>query len=149
MFLTVEDNPEREANGLKAGVIDYISKSVLHPERVEVLVYRIRNFFTWQENERLRGALSTMVAANHEINNSLMVIQGSADILRLKGLLARKGEARSLLTQIVESGTDIARMVDRISRLTKWESKAYTKGVEMLDLERAATGRATAGQATE
>ena len=108
MFLTVEDQPDREALGLKAGVIDYISKSVLHPDRVDVLVYRIKNFFAWQENERLRGALSTMVAANHEINNALMVIQGSADVLRLRGMLAPKGEAKELLSRIVESGTDIA-----------------------------------------
>ena len=119
---------------LKAGVVDYISKSVLHPDRVDVLVYRIKNFFSIQENERLRGALSTMVAANHEINNALMVIQGSADIMRLKGLLGPKGEARELLSRIVNSGCDIARVVDRISHLEKWEATAYTRGVEMLDL---------------
>ena len=123
MFLTVEDQPDREALGLKAGVIDYISKSVLHPDRVDVLVYRIKNFFAWQENERLRGALSTMVAANHEINNALMVIQGSADVLRLRGMLAPKGEAKELLSRIVESGTDIARVVDKISHLERWESR--------------------------
>lgn len=134
MFLTVEDRPDREACGLKAGVVDYISKSVLHPDRVDVLVYRIKNFFSIQENERLRGALSTMVAANHEINNALMVIQGSADIMRLKGLLGPKGEARELLSRIVNSGCDIARVVDRISHLEKWEATAYTRGVEMLDL---------------
>jgi CheY-like chemotaxis protein len=142
MFLTVEDQPDREVLGLRAGVIDYISKSVLHPERVDVLVYRIKNFFAWQENERLRGALSTMVAANHEINNALMVIQGSADILRLKGMLAPRGEAKELLTRIVESGSDIAQVVDKISHLERWESTAYTRGVEMLDLERATEGRA-------
>jgi CheY-like chemotaxis protein len=142
MFLTVEDQPDREVLGLRAGVIDYISKSVLHPERVDVLVYRIKNFFAWQENERLRGALSTMVAANHEINNALMVIQGSVDILRLKGMLAPRGEAKELLTRIVESGSDIAQVVDKISHLERWESTAYTRGVEMLDLERATEGRA-------
>lgn len=142
MFLTVEDQPDREALGLKAGVIDYISKSVLHPDRVDVLVYRIKNFFTWQENERLRGALSTMVAANHEINNALMVIQGSADILRLKGMLAPQGEAKELLTRIVESGADIAQVVDKISHLERWESTAYLKGVEMLDLNESVDDRA-------
>ena len=142
MFLTVEDQPDREALGLKAGVIDYISKSVLHPDRVDVLVYRIKNFFAWQENERLRGALSTMVAANHEINNALMVIQGSADVLRLRGMLAPKGEAKELLSRIVESGTDIARVVDKISHLERWESTAYLKGVEMLDLNESVDDRA-------
>ena len=73
MFLTVEDSRIQETEGLRAGVIDYISKDVLRPDRVDILIYRIRNFFSWQENERLRGAVATMVAANHEINNSLMV----------------------------------------------------------------------------
>lgn len=135
MFLTVEDRPDREVLGLKAGVVDYISKSVLHPERVDVLVYRIRNFFQRQENERLKGALSTIVAANHEINNALMVIQGSADVLRLRGLLQPDEEARELLMRIVESGSEIGQVVDRISHLSSYRSKDYVDGVEMLDLE--------------
>lgn len=135
MFLTVEDRPDREVLGLKAGVVDYISKTILHPERVDVLVYRIRNFFQRQENERLKGALSTIVAANHEINNALMVIQGSADVLRLRGLLQPDREARELLMRIVESGSKIGQVVDRISHLSSYRSKEYVHGIEMLDLE--------------
>lgn len=135
MFLTVEDSRVQEADGLRAGVIDYISKDVLRPDRVDILIYRIRNFFVWQENERLRGAIATMIAANHEINNLLMVIQGSADIMRLNGVFERESEPAELLQRISDSGKDISDVLERISTIERWETTAYIKGVEMLDLE--------------
>jgi CheY-like chemotaxis protein len=135
MFLTVEDSRSQEAEGLRAGVIDYISKEVLRPDRVDILIYRIQNFFAWQENERLRGAIATMISANHEINNSLMVIQGTADVMRIGQQLEAGSEEEALLGQIVESGKDISEVLERISSIEHWETTAYIKGVEMLDLE--------------
>jgi CheY-like chemotaxis protein len=135
MFLTVEDSRIQEAEGLRTGVIDYISKDVLRPDRIDILIYRIKNFFSWQENERLRGAVATMVTANHEINNSLMVIQGSADVMRLNGFFDEEDEGADLLKRIAESGKDISAVLERISSIECWETTAYIKGVEMLDLE--------------
>ena len=135
MFLTVEDSRGQEADGLRAGVIDYISKDVLRPDRVDILTYRIRNFFAWQENERLRGSIATMIAANHEINNLLMVIQGSADIMRLNRIFEEESEGATLLKRIADSGKDISQVLEKISSIERWETTAYIKGVEMLDLE--------------
>jgi len=135
MFLTVEDSRGQEADGLRAGVIDYISKDVLRPDRVDILTYRIRNFFAWQENEWLRGSIATMIAANHEINNLLMVIQGSADIMRLNRIFEEESEGATLLKRIADSGKDISQVLEKISSIERWETTAYIKGVEMLDLE--------------
>jgi signal transduction histidine kinase len=131
----VEDSRGQEADGLRAGVIDYISKDVLRPDRVDILLYRVRNFFVWQENERLRGAIATMVAANHEINNLLMVIQGSADIMRLSRMCDSESEGAELLKRISDSRKDISSVLERISSIDRWETTAYIKGIEMLDLE--------------
>ncbi len=135
IFLTVEDSRGQEADGLRAGVIDYISKDVLRPDRVDILLYRVRNFFVWQENERLRGAIATMIAANHEINNLLMVIQGSADIMRLSRMCDSESEGAELLKRISDSRKDISSVLERISSIDRWETTAYIKGIEMLDLE--------------
>lgn len=135
MFLTVENSRGQEADGLRAGVIDYISKDVLRPDRVDILIYRIRNFFAWQENERLRGAIATMIAANHEINNRLMVIQGTADIMRLSRMFEEGSDEAEMVKRISDSGKDIADVLDRIASIERWETTAYIKGVEMLDLE--------------
>jgi CheY-like chemotaxis protein len=135
MFLTVEDSRLQEADGLRAGVIDYISKDVLRQDMIDILIYRIRNFFTWQENERLRGAIATMIAANHEINNALMVIQGSADVMRIGRRFEKESDEATLLGRIVDSGKDISGVLERISSIERWETTAYIKGVEMLDLE--------------
>jgi CheY-like chemotaxis protein len=135
MFLTVEDSRLQEADGLRAGVIDYISKDVLRQDMIDILIYRIRNFFTWQENERLRGAIATMIAANHEINNALMVIQGSADVMRIGRRFEKESDEATLLGRIVDSGKDISGVLERISSIERWETTTYIKGVEMLDLE--------------
>ena len=38
MFLTVEDSRLQEADGLRAGVIDYISKDVLRQDMIDILI---------------------------------------------------------------------------------------------------------------
>ncbi len=135
MFLTVKDAPSDEARGLKEGVADYLSKDILTPDRVEILLYRLRNFFDRQENERLRGVLATIVSANHEINNPLMVVLGSTDLLRLKGLVETHPESQEALNRIAKACHQIKEVLQRITTLTAWEVKPYLEGVEMLDLD--------------
>ena len=153
IFLTVKDTTEDEKRGLREGVIDYLSKDVLTPERVDILRYRLRNFFAWQENEQLRGVLATIVSANHEINNPLMVIQGNADLLGLKETVVSQADSRRSLERIRTACKRVKKVLDRISNLATFEGKAYLDGVEMLDLDdpagepEEATG-APAGSAT-
>ncbi len=135
IFLTVKDTTEDEKRGLREGVIDYLSKDVLTPERVDILRYRLRNFFAWQENEQLRGVLATIVSANHEINNPLMVIQGNADLLGLKEAVTSQADSRRSLERIRTACKRVKRVLDRISNLATFEGKAYLNGVEMLDLD--------------
>ena len=116
-------------------MVDYLSKDILTPENVEILCYRIRNFFAWQENERLRGVLATIVSANHEINNPLMVIVGNAEILKMQEGLEAYPEVGEYLDRISEACQRVKKVLDRISGLTAWEVKPYLDGVEMLDLE--------------
>jgi CheY-like chemotaxis protein len=137
IFLTVKDTSEDETRGLKEGVVDYLSKDILTPVRVPILCHRLKNFFTWQENERLRGVLATIVSANHEINNPMMVIQGSADLLRLRGLLDDNSEAREAVDRISDACQRVKDVLGQISSLATWEGKSYLDGVEMLDLEKA------------
>ncbi len=134
IFLTVKDTAEDQKRGLREGVVDYLSKEVLTPDRIPILLYRIRNFFTLQENERLRGVLATIVSANHEINNPLMVIQGSADLIRIKGLLKPDAGGEKALGRVTEACGSIKAVLARITGLTAWARTDYLEGVEMLDL---------------
>ena len=134
IFLTVKDTLDDEMTGLRAGVVDYISKEVLVPERIDILRFRIHNFFVSQENERLRGVLATIVAANHEINNPMMVVLGSADLLRIKGLVDDRPEAREAVDRILDASRKIREVMQRIASLSQFEIKPYLDGVEMLDI---------------
>jgi CheY-like chemotaxis protein len=138
IFLTVRDTTEDQKRGLKEGVVDYLSKEVLTPDKVAVLLYRLRNFFSWQEIERLRGVLATIVSANHEINNPLMVVQGGADLIRIKGLLQDQPDGLKALDRITSACRNIKGVLDRISGLSEWAGTTYLPGVEMLDLKRSA-----------
>ncbi len=135
MFLTVMDSREEERRGLREGVIDYLSKEVLNLDRIDLLLYRLRNFFTWQENERLRGILATVVSANHEINNPLTVILGAAQRLARFPCETQGPEAQRLLGRIEDQCLQIKQCLDRISDLSAWAARPYVDGVEMLDLE--------------
>ena len=134
IFLTVRDTHEDEARGLKERVVDYLSKDILTSDRVQILCYRLRNFFVRQENERLRGVLATIVTANHEINNPLMVIQGGVDILRLKGYDEAYPEAGDVLEKISAACRRVSDVLERISGLAVWDTKPYLDEIEMLDL---------------
>ena len=146
VFLTVKDTREDEAQGLREGVVDYLSKDILMPDRVQILRYRLRNFFDWQENERLRGVLATIVAANHEINNPLTVIQGSADILRLKGYVAPHPEAGDALDRIDAACRRVKEVLQKISGMGTWEAKPYLDEIEMLDVEGSGSAAGAQGQ---
>ncbi len=135
MFLTVMDSREEERRGLREGVIDYLSKEVLSLDRIDLLLYRLRNFFTWQENERLRGILATIVSANHEINNPLTVILGTTQRLARSPCETQGPETQRLLSRIEDQCMQIKQCLDRISDLSAWASRPYVDGVEMLDLE--------------
>ena len=131
MILTVMDAEEQERRGLKEGVVEYLSKSILTPDRIDLLLYRIRNFFAWQENERLRGILATIVSVNHEINNPLMVILNAT-----RGLTAQTSGcdgAEPLIGRINDQCMVIKASLDRISDLNNWVSRRYVGGIEMLD----------------
>lgn len=138
IFLTVRDAPGDEARGLKEHVVDYISKDVLTPDRAAILLYRIRNFFSWQENERLRGMLATIVSTNHEINNPLMVVMGNAEMLRIRYLgKEASADAKAAVSRIIDGCRKAKEVLERISAMamdSKWNVKPYSKGVEMLDL---------------
>ena len=135
VFLTVLDSREEERRGLREGVVEYLSKAVLAPDRIDLLLYRLRNLFTWQENERLRGILATIVSANHEINNPLTVILGTAQRLASVPFQTQSADAQKLLNRIQDQCMQIKKCLDRISDLSAWASRPYVDGVEMLDLE--------------
>jgi CheY-like chemotaxis protein len=137
IFLTVKDTSEDEKRGLEEGVVDYLSKDILTPDRISILCLRLRNFFSWQENERLRGVLATIVSANHEINNPMMVIQGSVDLIRLRGMLDGNPDAQEAVVRISDACQKVKDVLGQISTLASWEGKSYLDGVEMLDLKRA------------
>ena len=134
IFLTIKDRPMDESRGLSKGVADYLSKDVLTAERNDILRYRLRNFFAMQENERLRGVLATVVSANHKINNPLMVIQGSLDLLRMRGVADGNAEMGELLDRACTATLQIRDVLHRIATLSTWETRPYLDGVEMLDL---------------
>ena len=149
VFLTVKYTTEDQKRGLREGVVDYLSKEILTPDKVAILIYRVRNFFTWQENERLRGVLATIVSANHEINNPLMVIQGGADLIRIKGMLESREDGLKALERITTACHTIADVLSRITGLTAWARTDYLDGVEMLDLGAASTDTPEPGDSSK
>jgi len=134
IFLTVKNSVADETRGLKAGVVDFVSKDVLNPERIDILRFRVRNLFAGQENERLRGVLATIVSANHEINNPLSIISTNAQTLRLLNRdLSEKNVTK--LEKIEEQVKRIAEVTERLRQMDEVATSEYIDaGPEMIDV---------------
>ena len=66
----------------------------------------------------------------------MMVIQGSVDLIRLRGMPEDHPEAQDALGSISDACQRVKEVLGKISSIARWEGKTYLDGVEMLDLEK-------------
>ena len=64
----------------------------------------------------------------------MMVVLGSAELLRLKGAVDHNAETKEAVDRIVEASKQIRTVMQRTATLTRFEIKTYLDGIEMLDL---------------
>lgn len=84
-------------------------------------------------NERMALVGQMAIALNHEINNPLLVVIGSAESLLMSGTLDQP--TVDSLQAIVESGQRIARVTHRLRKIEQIQLTEYVKdGPMMLDL---------------
>lgn len=127
---------------LEAGADDYVGK----PTTGQRLRARMRIAQRRMENDRARRAAEEQLRAarfnegigqatvglQHEINNPLTGLLGTAELMLLEA--EAKGEATGDLRTIIEQAQRIRELVKRIGELRDAKTVEYTAGRRMVDL---------------
>ncbi len=91
------------------------------------------------ESERLKAVGELIATMNHEINNPLTIINGSAELLSLQLLDSDEGvqdKLRTILAQVRRLG----RVLNMLANIRKPVTETYTADSLMLDLRASARG---------
>ncbi len=84
------------------------------------------------EKERIEAINQLAGAAAHELNQPLMVILGAAGMLKKE--LGRSSKAKARLETILQQADRMADLVRKIGKMTRYETRSYPGGKEILDL---------------
>jgi len=144
MFLAGRDCPEALQSLLDAGADDFITKPTT-PEQLRARLMVTRGRISQERTRRqaeaelsrarwLSGIGEATLSLQHEINNPLTALLGSAELMRME--LRDRGETSELLEVIHEQALRIAEVVRRLRRLKNPESVDLVGGSRMIDLWR-------------
>lgn len=89
------------------------------------------------ESERLRGVTETVGALNHEVNNPLATIVGSAQLLLRRDDL--EADLRQKIERMLEAGRRIQQVTGRMATLIQATSRPYPGQTAILDLRGSVT----------
>ena len=142
LMVTGRDASTDLADALEAGVDDYVTKPVapLHLEaRLRIAERRIEQATARRSAEEalataqwLAGIGQTALALQHEINNPLMALLTSAQLLSEDP--AAPADYREQATAILEQTRRIAGVVKRLRELKRPQSVEYLGTARMIDL---------------
>ena len=149
LMVTGREGTEHLADALLAGVDDYVTKPVvpLHLEaRVRIAERRIEQTIARRSAEEalataqwLAGIGQTALALQHEINNPLMALLTSAQLLAEDN--AAPVAYREQAAMMLEQTRRIAGVVKRLRELKQPRSVEYLGSARMIDLSGKSGGR--------
>jgi DNA-binding response OmpR family regulator len=144
LLVTAHDGADILANALDAGADDYMAKPVT-PDHLWARITIAERRIAIDEARRsaeaalaraqwLSGIGETSLAIQHEINNPLAALLGSASLL--EELTTTPAAKEELVNTIVHAAKRIAEVVQRLARLKEPRSIEYLRGSRMIDLSR-------------
>lgn len=142
VVVTSRDGSDDLRSVLDAGADDYIAKPLTQQAfatRLAITERRIEADGARREAERLlaearflAGIGETTIAIQHEVNNPLAALLGTATLFE-QGLV-RPGEEREALATIVAQARRIADVMKRLAELRAPQSVEYAGTTKMIDL---------------
>ena len=138
MVISAYDSRPQILKSLQRGAYDFISKpfdfDLVHPAVIRALEYHalLVNRERQQQTEAV-AALACAVA--HELNQPLTVILGHIFLLQ-KDLKDLDDDIKQRMQQITASAEAMADIVQRLSKITRYETKHYIDTTALLDLNK-------------
>ena len=87
------------------------------------------------EQEKLQGIIEMSGAVCHEMNQPLMAISGYSELMLMDPV--EDGSAKERLTKIREQVERLAKITQKLMKITKYETKEYLNG-KIIDIDKAA-----------
>lgn len=134
-FLTTT-TPVQETDGTVSGVIGVMIDLT---EKNRAAVDRMRR-------ERFEGVLETAGAVCHELNQPLQILSGYAELARTRA--PDRELTAELSRQIVTQVDRMARITEKLRKITRYETMAYGEDARIIDINRASAAAAPTGEET-
>jgi DNA-binding NtrC family response regulator len=135
LLITSYGSLSSAVEAVRAGADDYILRPVdkgLLAHRLEAVLERGSANRERAQRHNLEGALATAGAAAHEMNQPLMAIMASAELMQMTQDPRR---LRELAEVVVEQATRLGQVTHRLVKLVRFQTKTYIGDQVILDLE--------------
>ena len=135
LLITSHASLATAVEAVQAGADDYIMRPVdagLLAHRLEAVLRRSAVDQERRQRQSLEAALATAGGVAHEMNQPLMAIMASAELMQMTGDGQRHQE---LAEVIVTQAERLGRITRRLLNLTRYQTKAYLGDTVILDLE--------------
>lgn len=146
IIITAHASLKSAMTALREGADDYLRRPVTE----ELLDHRIRAVYgrtllaleTAKKHE-LRTALATAGGAAHELNQPLMALMASAELI---GKVKDQNRIKALAVTVVDQASRLGEITARLTKLTTFKTKPYMGASEIVDLEASAAGPASSNE---
>ncbi|MFH1032943.1 MAG: response regulator [Pseudomonadota bacterium] len=135
LLITSYGSLSSAVEAVRSGADDYILRPVdsgLLAHRLQAVMERSSAARERTQRHNLEGALATAGAAAHEMNQPLMAIMASAELMQLSHDPER---LRELADVIVEQAARLGKVTNRLVKLVRFQTKTYVGDQMILDLE--------------
>ena len=146
ILITAKTDTADKIHGMDIGANDYITK----PFNPDELLARIKALLRIKDLERelgqkaeLGAALKTSVTLQHEVNNPLTAIIGNLELLQDREDMD-EDEVDEIIKELLGLSFRIRDIVIKMNGITRFVSKTYIEGSEMLDVEESTTSKSSA-----
>ena len=135
LIITAYASLETAVEALRAGAQDYITRPVnidILSLRIETAVSRRRLCQELTQRQKLETALAAVGGVSHELNQPLMAIMASAELISNMDKLSR---VKELAKVIEEQAKRIAVLTKRLANLERFETMDYAGELKVMDIK--------------
>ncbi len=140
IFVTASTDNETLKEAFESGGTDYVRKPV---NKIELLA-RIKSVLIQKklekrlmEKEKLNGVLEMAGGICHDLNQPMQVVSGYSELLLMD--MGKENLAYPYIKMIKEQIDEMGSITRKLMRITKYETKDYTEGSIIIDIDKAAS----------